>query len=56
MTSSNANVVEDLETRIQKAEELAKKWKAIADDLYEYFYLGQGTSTCVKKYMDAVND
>lgn len=48
--------VDELEVRLQKAEEKAEKWQAIAKGLYEYYYLSSGISTSVRDYENAAND
>lgn len=48
--------VDELKVRLQKAEEKAEKWQAIAKGLYEYYYLSSGISTSVRDYEDAAND
>jgi predicted ribosome quality control (RQC) complex YloA/Tae2 family protein len=48
--------VDELKVRLQKAEEKAEKWQAIAKGLYEYYYLSSGISTSVRAYEDAAND
>jgi predicted ribosome quality control (RQC) complex YloA/Tae2 family protein len=47
---------DELEVRLQKSEEKAEKWQAIAKGLYEYYYLSSGISTSVRDYENAAND